>query len=633
MESMKPQEGELAIKISELQSMVSELKTVFSSALLELNQIKDSDTCLQEDLRETKQTCEKRTRHLEALVYSLKEELIEVRCQLLQLRCDQQKLQQSLKMSCIRGLGPQRNCCGCSMDREAHCDGLLLHCYLQGGCAGWHPHTGTFVIPNVPSRTAELTSAVTTSCGSDVPYASPCEGRRMQVTLELLHSEQEYVKTLNQLLEKYRMLSALEKEQDSHEKFLNYTEQLLRQHRLFRNELEDCLTRGHGLDRVADAFAKLMCQDESAFSEMYLGYLRTLPEIISALHKSDVAAYNTQASLGERKELLEVFPILAPVSQIHNYLIHTQSELQWTRRDHGDYDLLEERKRVLWQLLSRCHDLLEEASLGTLKEAAGCRSVSPHELHSARKNCSPADATHHLCVPHHVQHTFFPATANPDRKEGMSASGQGFLLRLKPSGEQACGQERPDIRENVADGDTDQEDFGNTSVFDYSSVTSCSPDGTYEMGAKAGEEGLGIPGRGNLSDGDTDSQVPVLLKPSHTPSSPLEHGTSAEASSCPRWQVPRVSQEHGVAKNISHSPSRTFRITWDESFKQGDSPPNECKKSGRQSASKLAQVGRYQRVVRQATLLGVPCGGPMRENTNGTSPWEESEDEGPCSTV
>ncbi|KPP79737.1 hypothetical protein Z043_100670, partial [Scleropages formosus] len=513
--------------------MVSELKTVFSSALLELNQIKDSDTCLQEDLRETKQTCEKRTRHLEALVYSLKEELIEVRCQLLQLRCDQQKLQQSLKMSCIRGLGPQRNCCGCSMDREAHCDGLLLHCYLQGGCAGWHPHTGTFVIPNVPSRTAELTSAVTTSCGSDVPYASPCEGRRMQVTLELLHSEQEYVKTLNQLLEKYRMLSALEKEQDSHEKFLNYTEQLLRQHRLFRNELEDCLTRGHGLDRVADAFAKLMCQDES--------------------------------------------------------------ELQWTRRDHGDYDLLEERKRVLWQLLSRCHDLLEEASLGTLKEAAGCRSVSPHELHSARKNCSPADATHHLCVPHHVQHTFFPATANPDRKEGMSASGQGFLLRLKPSGEQACGQERPDIRENVADGDTDQEDFGNTSVFDYSSVTSCSPDGTYEMGAKAGEEGLGIPGRGNLSDGDTDSQVPVLLKPSHTPSSPLEHGTSAEASSCPRWQVPRVSQEHGVAKNISHSPSRTFRITWDESFKQGDfPPPNECKKSGRQSASKLAQVGRYQ---------------------------------------
>ncbi|KAL4656226.1 hypothetical protein GN956_G6395 [Arapaima gigas] len=592
MESMKPQEGELGIKISELQSVVSDLKAVFSSALLELSRIKDSDTCLQEDLKQAQRTCDTRTCQLEALLFSLKEELLEMRCQMLQLCCDQQKLQQSLNMSRLsRGSGPQRNCCcGCCADRGIHCDGPLLHFHLQGGSAGRHLHTGDAVYAFVPEgfapqRTTEPSSATTAPWGGSVPHASPCEGRRMQAALELLHSEQEYVKTLSRLHDKFEILSGLQGEQESETKPSKYTEQLLRRHGLFRKELEDRLSRGPRLDRVADAFAELTRRDDSAFSKMYLGYLRTLPEVISAL-KSDTAVCNTQASSGDRRHLLDVFPILAPVSRIHNYMIHTQSLLQWTGKEHPDYRLLEDRKREFGLLLSQCHELLENGGLGDVKEEPGCRSACPHECRSAGNACRPQDASHPF-----DKHPLFPATSGADGKERSGVCGQGFLLRLKTSGEQACGQEPPDVRETAADGDTDQEDFGNTSVFDYSSVTSCSPDGTFDMGAKAGEEARCVPGRGNVSDSETDSQVPVLLKPSQRPSSP-----SGEASPCPRWQVPRVSQEHSVTKNLPHSPGRTFKITWDKSFKQDEfPPPNDYKTPGRQAASKAAQDRRFQR--------------------------------------
>ncbi|KAF7640766.1 hypothetical protein LDENG_00015540, partial [Lucifuga dentata] len=76
-------------------------------------------------------------------------------------------------------------------------------------------------------------------------------------------------------------------------------------------------------------------------------------------------------------------------------------------------------------------------------------------------------------------------------------------------------------------GNTDPDD---TSAFDYSSVTSCSPDGTLQrgmMGSNSGED-----------EEEEDSQVPVLLKPSYGQQQQRE--TPRERTVCLRWQIPRL---------------------------------------------------------------------------------------------
>lgn len=52
--------------------MVSELKTGFTSALLELSQIQHGDTYLREELEENRRSCQKKALRLEALVESLR---------------------------------------------------------------------------------------------------------------------------------------------------------------------------------------------------------------------------------------------------------------------------------------------------------------------------------------------------------------------------------------------------------------------------------------------------------------------------------------------------------------------------------------------------------------------------------
>lgn len=55
-----------------LQCMVSELKTGFTSALMELSQIQHGDTFLREELEENRRSCQKKALRLEALVESLR---------------------------------------------------------------------------------------------------------------------------------------------------------------------------------------------------------------------------------------------------------------------------------------------------------------------------------------------------------------------------------------------------------------------------------------------------------------------------------------------------------------------------------------------------------------------------------
>lgn len=56
----------------QLQCMVSELKSGFTSALLELSQIQHGDTYLREELEENRRSCQKKALRLEALVDSLR---------------------------------------------------------------------------------------------------------------------------------------------------------------------------------------------------------------------------------------------------------------------------------------------------------------------------------------------------------------------------------------------------------------------------------------------------------------------------------------------------------------------------------------------------------------------------------
>ena len=106
--------------------MVSELKTGFTSALLELSQIQHGDTYLREELEENRRSCQKKALRMEALVESLRvssvtternlnvktfgdsftqhvvilqEELAVMRCQILQLYSNRPRPQQEVKSS------------------------------------------------------------------------------------------------------------------------------------------------------------------------------------------------------------------------------------------------------------------------------------------------------------------------------------------------------------------------------------------------------------------------------------------------------------------------------------------------------------------------------------------------------
>lgn len=148
-----------------------------------------------------------------------------------------------------------------------------------------------------------------------------------------------------------------------------------------------------------------------------------------------------------------------------------------------------------------------------------------------------------------------------------------------PSGlaERLCGSPGPDGRvcrsdayalpQRIDDADTDA-DVGDASVFDYSSVTTCSPDDTLELRGRDEDE---------EDDEEEDSEIPVLLKPSYTHAA---GGLQREGSVCSRWQIPRAAPlppEVCVAgsgtgrrttKHRRKIPTGAFRPIWDAPFKQ-----------------------------------------------------------------
>ena len=113
-----------------------------------------------------------------------------------------------------------------------------------------------------------------------------------------------------------------------------------------------------------------------------------------------------------------------------------------------------------------------------------------------------------------------------------SDSGQG--TSSQPLGGRG-GDEAP--RANRDPEDSCETDPDDTSAFDYSSVTSCSPESTLRMGmapSASGEEE-----EDEEEEEEEDSQVPVLLKP--TCSQQQQRDTlPRERTVCVRWQIPRL---------------------------------------------------------------------------------------------
>lgn len=178
-------------------------------------------------------------------------------------------------------------------------------------------------------------------------------------------------------------------------------------------------------------------------------------------------------------------------------------------------------------------------------------------------DCRPAPV-------HRPQNLFL----NPGAPGELSAS----IPTLKsPSGlaERLCGSPGPDGRvcrsdtyalpQRIDDADTD---IGDTSVFDYSSVTTCSPDDTLELQGRDEDED---------DDEEEDSEIPVLLKPSYTHTG---GALQREGSVCTRWQIPRAAPlppevcvagsgtGRRTAKHHRKIPTGAFRPIWDAPFKQ-----------------------------------------------------------------
>ncbi|XP_064815678.1 rho guanine nucleotide exchange factor 33-like [Oncorhynchus masou masou] len=413
-EVMKPQEGELVSEISkaveilflsednghlhtQLQGLVSELKVGFSSALYELSQIQHGDSDIREEVGEARRSCERKALRMETLVESLRDELGEMRCQILQL-CGSNKqrspIQQEVKVT-QSALATQRDSdTGLVVNGRSHCEcsassstssssnrgRVLLHCYLQGLKAGMYE-------------------------GTDA---------RHQVTMQLLHSEWEYVSTLNQLYDKYRTPPALQMDLEPYQNYLKFVEELLQRHLLFRNTLEQRLSAHDWKGLVGDIFVQLVGHNDSSFLDIYHGYTTALATFLSIEFNRIMLngkIQSTQSYTKEREEVQLFSLLLAPVSRIHSYLTLIQSLLQWTDSDHPDCSLLQGSERVLRSILSRCHLILED----DVRWGDGGRMAGPSGSCSACPCAKSCDHRSQLC----------PATdTQKHRQESRDAAGK-----------------------------------------------------------------------------------------------------------------------------------------------------------------------------------------------------------------
>ncbi|XP_061651068.1 uncharacterized protein si:ch211-67f24.7 isoform X2 [Phyllopteryx taeniolatus] len=600
---MKPQEVELVTEISKC--MVSELKMGFTGALLELAQIQHGDSVLRDELEENRRRCREKARCLEVLVESLREELGVMRCQVVALRSDVQRHQQDAKSTAATHT---------ETDPAEACRGkVLLHCFLQGLKAG-------------------LTE------GTDA---------RQQVALQLLHSEWEYVCTLNRLHDKYKTTTpSRHMTTEPRETFASFVERLLQRHLLFRNTLQERLSAQQWKCLVGDVLVRLVGQNDTSFADAYVGYTGALASFLSLeVHKLDAHEEKQGGQAEKGKEQIQVLSLLlAPVSRVHCYLSHIQNLLQWTGKEHPDCSLLLGAERTLRDILSRCHVILEEDVRWDRGEGPRRRSLGDAVAGGSSANSAPQRTKRDFAAPRESQRVSGLTNGSGEdrtmrvecwscspvrRQSRQCAPARGGLLTPEPAGRWA------EDSDSGRRGDPDD-----TSAFDDSSVTSCRGDEDEE------EE----------EEEEEDSQVPVLLKPSSQQRS--------ERSVCLRWQIPRRTPHPPLripANTLTPASSRgkrlvtvrtgspplraksAFRPIWDNPTKQAQVSPEKEHRGfvPVQTATRPNFVTlREQLRAGQGPGLGLGLGlvQPPPPSLSLAPPsgqlWEDSEDsEGPCSTV
>ncbi|XP_028839929.1 uncharacterized protein LOC114792493 [Denticeps clupeoides] len=715
---MKAHEGELLREISKLQGIVTELKAGFSRALVELSHIQHGDRHLQNQLQDAQNCCHKRALHLEALVQSLREELGEVRDQIHQLcgnriKPDHEKKAPETDESGTLGSRVTQR------DRVERCQcngsagsalraSLLLHCYLQGLRAVLCQSSDASLNGQVVPKCVRVPQTVIGSWPAEVPRPCSLEGKRQQVTVQLLQSEWEYVSSLGQLYDKYKTLPTLRNQLDQHKVFLKHVEQLLQCHLVFRNALEERLAADQWRCLVGDVFAKLTCHNEAGFSEAYLGYMSSLPGILSteiSRIKPSTKPQNAQGCQEDGAGLITL--LFSPVSRIHSYLSVIQNLLDWTGGDHPDRHLLLDAQRLLGHIRSRFHMILEQSVRLEENEVSTLRCEIPSpDCPSAFTKYTPISRnshahthTHNHTICHEHREERQPATTQvaPDLAtlsrctrvcrpvpaaggsatwapppDGREKGGDvRFLLHRAEAGGNAaadidpgqgtsacalnmCPHEIYHMNRHLLDFETDAEDLGDTSVFDYSSVTSCSPDDTLDQQShgRGGEES-----REDEEEEEEDSQIPVLLKPSYThprlqSNAPRTH-SHREGTVCTRWQIPRAAQDPAAhthlqrvlefgggervclaagasearqgAVKMQRQLSRAFRPIWDQPYRQADETP--AKDQSQRTAVPQVHPGPSMQHDREGrrSFSGTQGNGDV---------WNESEDsEGPCSNV
>ncbi|XP_059373169.1 uncharacterized protein LOC132110508 [Carassius carassius] len=681
---MKSHEGELGKEISKVQGMVCELRAGFSRALLELNQIQQGDTELQSQLEDTRHGCNKRSLHLESLVLSLKEELEEVRCQFRQL-CEAQERtppeNPGRENNGVDDSSGQSNGAAEAPPLSSVGGDFLIHCYLQG--------LQVWKWARQNSGADSLSCHVTHSClrrgtmrcvvemllQSERDYVSSLN----QLYEKYKSAEQHvsFVKHIDQMLQRHLLFcNTLEERLTTDERscaagdaFLNLT--------------------GHNNKSFSDAYLGYVAslgtvlrteisttsphsnpqEEKESFRLLSLLFapvsrIHKYLNIIQALLRSSGTRHIDWCSLQESERVLwdlctschmtlakrgpceegegpeqgfrsrccAESPDCGP-SAFTKYCANTNADTASVTAGAGIDSTVHQRKccRVgISQTLPRPSGILRNG-----REHV-CDLTPGGWIAEYMWNGSAGQShTGPICVPfaRHSRGGRFLNTVPPVGVGGnlttadkSKSSSAGLAVRGSPglNGRIYTSDLYPPSQ-RLDDGDTDC-DVADASIFDFSSVTTCSPDETLNRLR-------GVEARDDEDNDEENSEVPVLLKPSYTHnSSALQTGGSL----CLQWQIPRrapIPAEVCIgAQGKTHAPkphrilASAFRPIWDPTYSQGDVTPA---KENSVSFSSTNQIINQQQETDQSRSAYRATGVQRAEAV-----WHDSEDsEGPCSTV
>ncbi|XP_077588098.1 uncharacterized protein LOC144206807 isoform X2 [Stigmatopora nigra] len=373
---MKDQEAELVAEIEKLQRLVAELKTGFSDALLELAQIHHGDSLLRDEMDDHRRHCGRKARRSEALAESLR------------VRAPGRVPLSWLSpkpLSAAGGAG-RRSPSGAgvaravppgrqerSSRRRAQPDTSAQESY--GHSALPRPKSIFLKCVFVSIRRSEASRGKAALRGFLQGLKAglcPETDLRHQAALQLLHSEWHYVSSLKQLFDTYKTTSRDSPQPQA--ALASSAERLLRRHLLFGNNLRERLNARRWKSLLGDLLVQLVGQNDTSFSEAYVGYSAVLASLLSL----DVLKLDDggDKQVDEVEALSQSWLLLAPVSRLHGYLAHIQNLLQRTDEDHPDRSLLLGTQRTLGHLLWRCHAILDQ---DVHWEEPSCRGDDDHE--------------------------------------------------------------------------------------------------------------------------------------------------------------------------------------------------------------------------------------------------------------